>query len=171
LAPHQEVWIVKWGNELEKKIQEALESGAFDNLPGKGEPLSLDQNPHEDPSWRLAHHVLKSNEFTLPWLEKRREIESQISTARNGLRLAWEKQGASPGGTSSPAARDWQSAVASFRRQIADINRQIRSYNLQAPLDRLHLYVIDAEAEIEELKGPASSEAGASSPADDPLQS
>ncbi|HJS28729.1 MAG TPA: DnaJ family domain-containing protein [Anaerolineales bacterium] len=143
---------MKWGDELEKKIQEALESGAFDNLPGKGEPLSLDQNPHEDPSWRLAFHILKSNEFTLPWLEKRREIEAQISSARAGLHQAWEKQRSSPGGSPPPAVGEWTAAVAAFHRQAAEINRQIRSYNLQAPLDRMHLFAFDAEAEIEALK-------------------
>ena len=67
----------------EEQIRRAIEEGKFDNLPGKGKPLHLDQNPFEDPDWRLANHVLKTSGFSLPWIEKRNEIEALIQTARS----------------------------------------------------------------------------------------
>ena len=42
---------------IEEIIRRAIQEGKFDDLPGKGEPLQLDDNPHEDPEWRAAHHI------------------------------------------------------------------------------------------------------------------
>ena len=33
----------------EKAISEAIEKGEFDDLPGKGKPIDLKENPFEDP--------------------------------------------------------------------------------------------------------------------------
>ncbi|TAK00010.1 DUF1992 domain-containing protein, partial [bacterium] len=54
---------------VEEKIVEAQRSGAFDNLPGKGKPLEL-----EDLSWmpedlRVAYHVLKNAHVLPPEVE------------------------------------------------------------------------------------------------------
>ncbi|MDX1437631.1 MAG: DnaJ family domain-containing protein [Anaerolineales bacterium] len=142
---------MKWDKEIEKKIQEALESGAFDNLPGAGEPLSLADNPHEDPTWSLAFHLLKSNEFSLPWVEKRKEIDRETESARASLRRAWTaRQGA--GRQVSRSDDLWQNAVAAFETRVEEINRLIRSYNLEVPLDRLQMFPLDARHEIEAIK-------------------
>ena len=55
---------------IEEIIRQAMQEGKFDDLPGKGKPLNLDQNPHQDPDWRVAHHLLKSAGFSLPWIER-----------------------------------------------------------------------------------------------------
>jgi DnaJ family protein C protein 28 len=162
---------MNWDKEIEKKIREAMESGAFDNLPGKGQPLSLDQNPHEDPSWRLAHHILKSNNFSLPWVEKRREIEDRIETARKELARAWEARGSRTTGQGSQRSRDWDSAVVAFRQQVGEINRLIRTYNLEVPSPQLHLFSLDADREIDAVKNPEVPPGGISDAPADPLQS
>jgi DnaJ homolog subfamily C member 28 len=76
--------------DIDDAIEKAMREGKFDDLPGKGKPLSLDENPHEDPDWRLAHHVLKNGGFSLPWIETRKEIEDETGRARQALRRAWE---------------------------------------------------------------------------------
>ena len=60
---------------IEELIQRAIQEGKFSDLPGKGKPLRLDENPHADPDWQLAYHLLKENSFSLPWLELRQELE------------------------------------------------------------------------------------------------
>ena len=65
---------------LDEQIRQAIARGDFDNLPGKGKPLDLSENPHEDPGWRMAYRILKENGYTLPWIETRR------STAKAGSR-------------------------------------------------------------------------------------
>jgi DnaJ family protein C protein 28 len=154
---------MNWDKEIEKKIKEAMESGAFDNLPGKGQPLPLDQNPYEDPYWRLAHHILKSNNFSLPWVEKRRDLEERIEAAKSDLARAWGSRQSRPG--------EWESAVAAFREQVGEINRQIRTYNLEVPSARLHLFFVDADREIETVKNPGASQGGNADAPADPLQS
>jgi hypothetical protein len=44
----------------ERKIQEALEAGEFDNLPNAGQPLDLDSYFALPPHLRMAYSVLRS---------------------------------------------------------------------------------------------------------------
>ncbi|MGI9066694.1 MAG: DnaJ family domain-containing protein [Pyrinomonadaceae bacterium] len=45
----------------EKKLREAIENGEFDDLPGKGEPIDLKENPFEDPDLRVVHRLLRNH--------------------------------------------------------------------------------------------------------------
>lgn len=136
---------------VEEQIRRAIEAGLFDNLPGKGKPLSLEQNPFEDPEWRLAHHLLRSNGFTLPWIEKRREIEASIQSARDSLRRAaeWCRAPNKDAAQAAQAEIEWQQAVEQFRQRVAEINRQILTYNLQAPSVHFHIRSLSVERELE----------------------
>jgi Domain of unknown function (DUF1992) len=60
----------------EQRILEAQRNGAFDNLPGKGKPLEL-----EDLSWvpeelRIAYHVLKNAHVLPPEAELLKDIHT-----------------------------------------------------------------------------------------------
>ncbi|HEY1233151.1 MAG TPA: DnaJ family domain-containing protein [Candidatus Binatia bacterium] len=60
----------------EQRILEAQRKGAFDNLPGKGKPLEL-----EDLSWvpedlRIGYHVLKNAHVLPPEVELLKDIHS-----------------------------------------------------------------------------------------------
>lgn len=66
----------------ERKIREAMDDGAFDNLEYAGKPLDLSENPFEDPSDRMAHRLLKNNGFSPAWLEEAREIEAESRRLR-----------------------------------------------------------------------------------------
>ena len=79
---------------IEEQLRKAIEEGKFDDLPGKGKPLHLDEiNPHADSDWELAYHIIKEGGFTLPWIETIREIEKDIETARKELQRAWKWHG------------------------------------------------------------------------------
>jgi DnaJ homologue, subfamily C, member 28, conserved domain len=58
----------------EKKIAEALARGEFDNLPGAGRPLALDDDALVPEDLRLAYRILKNAGFVPPAVEARREI-------------------------------------------------------------------------------------------------
>jgi hypothetical protein len=45
---------------VEEQIQEAMEKGEFDNLPGKGKPLNLEEDQHIAPELRMAYRMLKN---------------------------------------------------------------------------------------------------------------
>ena len=58
----------------EKKIREAIDNGEFDDLPGKGKPLQLEDDRHLPQDIRLAHKILKNADCLPPELELRKEI-------------------------------------------------------------------------------------------------
>ena len=45
----------------ERKIEEAMAEGAFDNLPGLGKPLQLEDLSHMPPDMRMAYTILKNS--------------------------------------------------------------------------------------------------------------
>ena len=59
---------------IERKIKEAQEKGEFDNLPGKGEPLHLDDDSGVPEDLRLAYKILKNADCLPPELELKKEI-------------------------------------------------------------------------------------------------
>jgi hypothetical protein len=137
-------------SSIEEIIRRAIEEGGFDDLPGKGKSLKLDNNPHQDPEWRAAHNVLKSGGFSLSWIESLREIEEHLQEARASLARSWSwYQAECPErGAASHAEYEWKRASASFRERVEAINEEIRSYNLQVPNERFQLQLINAEQEI-----------------------
>jgi hypothetical protein len=41
-AGRREERVLDWENHVDRLIREAMKTGAFDNLPGAGKPLNLD---------------------------------------------------------------------------------------------------------------------------------
>ena len=61
----------------ERKIQEAMKRGEFDNLSGMGKPLAMNEDLSGVPTeTRMAYKVLKNAGFIPPELELRKEIAS-----------------------------------------------------------------------------------------------
>jgi DnaJ family protein C protein 28 len=141
---------------IEDIILRAMEEGAFDDLPGKGKPLQLDENPHQDPEWRAAYHILRSSGFTLPWIETLRGIEKELQEARACLARSWEWYQTELGKNLEPnhLMTEWDRSIKTFHEQITALNKQIRSYNLQVPNERFQLQLINVEHEIDRIKNP-----------------
>jgi DnaJ family protein C protein 28 len=127
-----------------------MEEGQFDDLPGKGKPLRLDEDPNADPAWRAAHHVLKSSGYSLPWIETRREVEADLEAARASLRRArlWRVKELDRAGDPGRVEAEWERAQADFRERAAALNKRIHSYNLEAPSASFQRDLIDAGPEI-----------------------
>ncbi|MBC7360245.1 MAG: DUF1992 domain-containing protein [Desulfacinum sp.] len=60
----------------EQKIQEAMARGEFDNLPGKGQPLHLEDDSHLPPDLRIAYKILKNADCLPPELQLRKDIQT-----------------------------------------------------------------------------------------------
>ena len=130
----------KWESIAERKIREAIEAGAFENLPSKGKPIPLDQDPFEDPNLRMAHHLLRVNGFAPPWIEEACEIDRTSVRLRADLEDARRRNA-----VTSPS---WQRALDGFRKQAQELNGRILTYNLKSPSLRFHKRPLDVEAEI-----------------------
>ena len=74
---------------IDEQIRKAIADGEFDNLPGKGKPLDLQENPYEDPAWRMAFRMLRSSGYSLPWIETRQAIERDFENACEALARTW----------------------------------------------------------------------------------
>jgi DnaJ family protein C protein 28 len=146
-------------SNIEDHIRRAMEEGKFDDLPGKGKPLKLEDDPFADPEWRLAHHMLRSSGFTLPWIERRQEIEASLETARMALQrsAAW-RQASLANQDVSPAfvQVEWQKAIDLFLERVRAINQDIRSYNLEVPSERFQLRPVNGPRELDLISSGAS---------------
>jgi hypothetical protein len=59
----------------ERRIQEAIERGEFENLPGKGKPLDLGEDDRTVPAeLRMAYRILKNAGLLPPDVELHKEI-------------------------------------------------------------------------------------------------
>jgi hypothetical protein len=75
---------------VEKKIQEAMACGDFDNLPGTGRPLDLDDDALVPEELRLAYRILKNAGFVPPEVETLNEI-AQLERLAMGNATAVKK--------------------------------------------------------------------------------
>lgn len=58
----------------EKRIEEAQVKGEFDNLPGRGRPLELEDMSHVPEELRMAYKILRNAGCLPPELAERKEI-------------------------------------------------------------------------------------------------
>lgn len=60
----------------EENIRQAIERGEFENLPGSGKPLNLDDDRGVPPELRVAYRILKNAGYLPPELQLQRELRS-----------------------------------------------------------------------------------------------
>jgi hypothetical protein len=132
---------------IERQIKHAQEEGAFDALPGAGQPFShLGTEP--------LGNTLRAQGFTAHWIELDHEIRQKTAIAEQSIRRTyeWVRQSLSGGSADQQFARDeWRRARRIFRGRIEEINKLIRTYNLHVPPAIGQRFILDEEAELERL--------------------
>lgn len=58
----------------ERRIVEAIREGAFDDLPGAGQPLKLEDDSHIPEDLRMVYKILKNAGFVPPEVALQKEI-------------------------------------------------------------------------------------------------
>ena len=61
---------------IESRIKKAQDEGAFENLPGSGQPLHLEDDLDIPEDLRMAHKVLKNADCLPPEVQLRKEIRT-----------------------------------------------------------------------------------------------
>lgn len=102
-----------WENLVERRIREAQERGEFDDLPGKGRPLDLSENPFADPSLGPAFRMLKNAGVAPAFIQERKELLDAVDAARRSL--------------------DRTGDEAAFTGAAEELNARIRGYNHELP--------------------------------------
>ncbi len=133
----------------EKMLREAIEAGEFDDLPGKGKPVDLSENPFEDPDLRVVHKLLRNAGFAPAWIEERKNIDAEFELARQTLQRAWALY-KSTGKFPNEAA--WERNVQEFRAKATELNSRIKIYNLKVPAAVFQRKVINADKAIQEVR-------------------
>ena len=126
----------------ERKIQEAIEEGKFDNLPGKGKPIVFEEDAGVPLHIRMANKVLKNAGGLPDWVMAQRDIlaeQQEITTLRARLiREGEAKRGHLAHLPSSHAqvARfvEWHTrSRANLLRKLKSVNTSILKFAMIAP--------------------------------------
>ena len=138
---------------VEEQLRKAMEEGKFDNLPGKGKPLRIEENPNADSDWELAYHIIKEAGYTLPWIDTLHEIENDIEAACKELLRAWKWQiiYLSADVPDEKASAEWVRALEAFKNKLPALNQRIRDYNLEVPNARFQRPILNYEQELEKI--------------------
>lgn len=126
---------------VERQLEKAAREGAFDNLPGAGQPIDLTENPFVPADWRLAFKILADQGIVPEFIERRKEVER--------LRGEIDALKARPAGADRRLAIRNRlvriaEAVEALNRSLARENHFIRT-SLQLP-------PVDVDAELRSLK-------------------
>lgn len=152
-----------WEAAVEKQIREAMERGEFDNLPGRGKPLDLSEDPFTPIEWQLAFKILKDAGVAPDWIEQDKEIrlEQVALEAMLKQQARWQRERAAKAKTLAPdkmiaelenLARARKETVTRYRQRAAALNKLIDAFNLKAPNGRLHHARVQIEQEIKKFQ-------------------
>lgn len=129
-----------WESLIERQIREAVERGAFDELPHQGEPLPLEDDAPAG-EWAVAHRILRNAGMAPGWIEADKAVRALLDELE---RLVARAPRASL--IAQPRAR------AELTRIVTDANRAILRLNSEAPTPRQHRIPLDRDAEMARLE-------------------
>ncbi len=127
-----------WGELVERKIREAIARGEFEDLPGKGKPVHIEEYPFTPPEWRLAFKILADAGFVPDWIALDREIRERMERWRSlAAQFARERDEglASPWASERREARIlWERRRTWLLKEAEEINERIELFNLKVPI-------------------------------------
>jgi len=73
----------------DKRVEEAMEQGKFDNLPGRGEPIEIDEAPADEKARMMwwALRIMRQNDFIPDEVRWRKGID-KLKTELHQIHLA-----------------------------------------------------------------------------------
>ena len=144
-----------WRDIVERRIQEAQERGQFADLPGRGKPLHLRENPFVKREWRLAYRVLENAGFAPDWIELDKTIRTEMAECQKLLRgqLAWANKVLSSRDDKNEIAAElddmYHWTIARYTRRARELNKKIELFSLMVPVMHLQKHKVRI---VEELR-------------------
>ena len=140
---------------VEQQIQEAIERGEFDDLPGKGKPLQIEENLYAG-DMQLAYKLLKDHNFTLPWIAERNRMLEEINKLRERIERQFKLFGVqiaamARGGQGEVAKRRWTGLLMQWETAIEDLNKRIEDVNHMLPTMELEIIKLNLDVELTRL--------------------
>ena len=128
-----------WESLAERRIREAANEGAFDELRGRGRPQDLTENPFEG-DLALGHHVLRNAGFRPDWIERQRELDAALTALAARLDAAVDTLASVRARALGDPARVRERHAAlrdDYLAAVRAVNSRLDSYNLSVPLPSL----------------------------------
>ena len=147
----------KYYDYIDEQIREAQERGEFENLPGAGKPLNLDQNPYSGDK-AMAYNMLKQNGYAPPEVELAKEIRTRFEKAQQKLeklrqqRKNLRSRHISPSESEKRAFNNTvEKTTEQYDHLLRDLNRKILNVNLMTP-SSMHMPMFQVEKLVQEFR-------------------
>ena len=134
---------------IEEQIQQAVARGDFDNLPGTGKPLNLEDDALAGDK-ASAYRLLKQNGYAPPEIELLKEIrhENRLRSQASTLRA----RRVSPFPSEKRAYNDSvEKAASAYEEKLRALNRKILTFNLSVPAT-MHMTFLDVEKKMQQFR-------------------
>lgn len=129
-----------WESLVERQIREAMEAGAFEDLPHEGKRLPIEDDSAAG-DWAMAHRMLRNAGMAPPWIESDKEVRKLLAELDALIERAPR---------TSPMSRARERT--NHARLVDAANRAIARVNAEAPTARQHRTPLDPAAEAERLE-------------------
>ncbi len=152
--PRRRRGLNEWQDLITEQLDDAAAKGAFDNLPGSGRPLRLNEHPNEPSDMRMANKLLKDNELTPAWVGDRKALQTEIEALRTAMQNQWtltSARASAPGTDAEALKKTWGRTLLHWEEQIADLNRRIVNLNITLPIWRMELHRLRLDEELERI--------------------
>ena len=142
---------------IEEQIQEAVARGEFDNLPGTGKPLNLEDD-HLAGDKTSAYRLLKQNGYAPPEIELLKEIrreseraEQQMNRLRAQARDLRTRRVPPFPGEKRAYNESVEKAASAYEEKLRALNRKILTFNLSVPA-AMHMTFLDVEKKMQQFR-------------------
>jgi hypothetical protein len=130
---------VEWTQIVaERQIKEAMDRGDFDNLPGKGKPLNLDEDAGIPVHQRMMMKVLKNAAALPDWISLEKDIDREYKAVTQIKARAFRSYHY----TTSVANR--RNILTKLRKDYKDqlgfVNTMVLKYNMASPVSAQKIY-------------------------------
>ncbi len=129
--------------DVDKQIQEAIDRGDFEDLPGMGKRQELEDNAYVPRKTRIVNQMLKDNGFAPRWIEVDKEIRAEreqsgkllrnIKRRRRHLEVAIHAHPLKSDRVRRVFELERARALAAYVSQLKGLNQKILRCNLTAP--------------------------------------
>ena len=136
-----------WQGLVEQRILDGMERGLFDNLPGMGQPLNLDEDRFVPDDLKMAFRMLRSTGLAPLWVDLNREIRADIARLerfREHIHARW----------STISAIELAHRRGEYIERITEINSKIVNYNIVAPSSYVHFGTLILDDELARFDQP-----------------
>jgi hypothetical protein len=150
-----------WRIVAERKIQAWIDEGGPERLTNKGKPLDLSENPFTPADLRMAFKVMKNADVAPDWIEIAKEIEAELSKAREDGRRFHDGQRrdrilirSAPDAHLDEIRARMRDRAGTFadaqRSRYRHVNGLIDRFNTACPVAHLHRGKLNLDREVEQ---------------------